>query len=341
MTPSAKTTLIKSLARRVGFDLVGITHAGPPVGATHYREWLARGYGGKMDYLAQTADQRCDPAQLLPGIRSVICTAVSYRRPDGYVPHPAAQGRPESDDVPQGRVAQYARGQDYHTVLHRMLARLVRQMRTEIQEPFEARVCVDTMPVLEREFAARAGLGWIGKNTCLLHPELGSYLLLGELLTTLELTYDEPIAERCARCTRCLDVCPTQALIGPREMDARRCIAYLTIEHHSPIAPEFHPAIGDCVFGCDLCQQVCPYNAAAPNGSQPEIMQNAVERLLDLRKLVTLGSNQHRQLVRGTALRRAPRRVLVRNAELALQNVRRRRPPDATPPPASDYPAQP
>ena len=168
-----------------------------------------------------------------------------------------------------GRVAQYVRGPDSHRVLRAMLNELVDQLRCRLDEPFDARVFVDTGPILERELAAAAGLGWVGRNTMLLNEGLGSYLFLGEVLTTLELGVDSPVADRCGNCTRCLDACPTHALVAPYQLDASRCISYLTIEHRGQVPEELCELIGDWVCGCDVCQQVCPYNRRAPLATQP------------------------------------------------------------------------
>ncbi len=316
MTPVEKARLVKSLGRRLGLDLVGLTAVRPSRRDEYYRDWLARGYAGSMAFLARNVRLRLDPARLLPGAKTVICGAVNYRREDGYI-GPAGASATRSG---AGRVAQYARGHDYHVVLRRMLEALLANLRRELDEPFDARVFVDTGPLLERELAANAGLGWIGKNTCLLNGRWGSYLLLGEILTTLELPPDEAVTERCARCTRCITACPTGALRGPRQLDASRCIAYLTIEHRAEIPAALRSAIGDRLFGCDVCQQVCPYNARAPRGRQPEINSERLPAQLDLRSLIDLPAGEYRRLTRGTAGTRAGRAIWVRNAAICLEN---------------------
>lgn len=312
MSPHAKAQVVKQAARDAGFDLVGIARTTPVERSSHYRDWLAAGYAGSMAYLHRNVRLRERPEELLPGARSAICVALSYKRPA-----PA----PELSERPQGRVAAYTRGADYHAVIRRMLADVEQRLRVELSEPFHSRTCVDTAPVLERELARQAGLGWIGKNSCLLHPQFGSFLLLGELLTTLELASDEPIEDRCARCTRCLQACPTQALVAPRRLDARRCISYLTIEHRGEISPELQSQAGDWVYGCDICQDVCPYNRKAPVGAQPEIMAEKTPASLDLLELLRLRSGEYRRLTEGSAMRRARRNMLRRNAAVALGNV--------------------
>jgi epoxyqueuosine reductase len=367
MTPLAKAQTVKTLVHSVGFELVGITTVDPLPGGAYYRDWLAAGYAAALTSLRRTVRIRATPAALLAGARSVICVALGYRRADGYCRppsrgHASAPGTPYTGlpaGVPAGRVAQYARGRDYHSVLHLMLAALRERLHAALPEPFETAEFVDTGPLLERELAARAGLGWIGRNTCLLHPQRGSYLLLGEMLTTLELAPDTPLAERCGTCTRCIDSCPTRALVpgacdergrpvSPAHLNAARCISYLTIEHAGEIAPDLRPAMGDWVFGCDLCQQVCPYNARAPRGAHPDLMVDhlaaAIQRItpppagdagpsaatsapapdadgrIPLRPLLQLSNGDHRRLTRDSARRRARRDMWRRNAAVALAN---------------------
>ena len=323
MTPHAKAQTVKALARDVGFDLVGITHANPIDRAAYYRGWLAAGYAGTMGYLHRNVRLRLDPAGLLPGARSIVCAALAYKRSDGYEPRneqSGVSGAIPVDSCPTGRVAQYARGHDYHVVLHHMLDQLIRTARDQLHEPFEARVFVDTGPVLERELAAAAGLGWIGRNTCLLNGRLGSYLLLGEAVTTLDLHPDPPAVPRCGRCTRCVDTCPTRALVQPHMLDARRCIAYLTIEHRGEVSAELRGLSGDWVFGCDLCQQVCPYNARAPLGTHPEITADRLPGRIALHALLEASRGDYRRLVRGTATGRARIEMLRRNAGIVLAN---------------------
>lgn len=296
---------------------------------------MARGYHGEMAYLERTAETRLNPATLLPGVRSIVCVGLLYKRTDGYQPlvgsRDSTRAAPEATDATAravGRVAQYARGVDYHVVLHRMLRQLALRLTAALNdERWAWRACVDSAPVFERELAARAGLGWIGRNTCLLNADLGSYILLGELLTTLELAEDEPVTERCARCTRCIDACPTQALRAPYELDARRCIAYLTIEHRSAIPNELQRLMGAWVFGCDVCQQVCPHNHGAPLGTHPDLSANLIPPEIPLESLVTLTSGGYRRLTRGTAARRACLSMWQRNAAVAARNAASR--PDA------------
>jgi len=263
-----------------------------------------------MRYLQRHIGLREECAKLLPGARSAVCVALLYGRP-----------RAESAARATGRVAQYARGRDYHVVVRRRLETLIAALRERLDEPFEARAFVDTGPILERELAAQAGIGWVGKNTLVLNQDLGSLFFLGEVLTTLDLAPDAPATDHCGSCTRCLDACPTGAFPAPYQMDASRCISYLTIERREPIPDAFHEAMGDWVFGCDICQDVCPFNRRAPAGRDPEIMEHRIPDRIPLETLVGLRSGEYRRLVRHTAARRATRAMWQRNAQIAAQNV--------------------
>jgi len=311
MTPPARTGRVKALGQAVGLDLVGVAPAGPLEQADYYKAWLAAGYAGSMTWLARHGEPREDPRQLLPGARSVICGAISYHRPTP---------KPPNESQPSGQIASYARGKDYHLVLRRIFKELVRRLREELAEPFAARICVDTAPVLERELARLAGLGWIGKNTCLINQELGSELVLGEVITTLDLEPDRPVADLCGKCTRCLQACPTKALIQPYRLNASCCVSYLTIEHRGPVPDELRAAIGNWIFGCDICQEVCPYNRRAPLGRQPDIMTNLLPPFLELKRVLSLTEEEYRRLVRQSAAGRATLTMWRRNATIALAN---------------------
>ncbi|TWT41792.1 Epoxyqueuosine reductase [Phycisphaerae bacterium RAS1] len=354
MTPLATADRIKAAAIEIGFDLVGVTHAGRLARAAYYRDWLARDYHGRMAYLSRRADLRESPAELLAGAKSIICVALNYKRETpprpsvlgggtGVSPVPGTEGTGETPvsprasaaaqpnaastaqpialpAAPTGQIAIYARGRDYHSVMKRMLWRLIERMQRELAETFDARPFVDTGPLIERELAARAGLGWIGKNTCVLSARLGSYFFLGEIVTTLDLPGDEPATDHCGACTRCLDACPTRAFVAPYQMDASRCISYLTIENPGDIPPDLAPGVGDWVFGCDDCQQVCPFNAKAPLATNAEITENRLPERIDLLSLLNLRAGEYRRLTRGTAAARAPRAAWRRNAAVALEN---------------------
>ncbi|MBU0639616.1 MAG: tRNA epoxyqueuosine(34) reductase QueG [Planctomycetes bacterium] len=328
MTSLAKTRLVKALALNVGFDLAGVTSAGRVRHADYYREWLARGYAGSMAYLRRNVPLRLEPARLLPGARSIICLGLSHHHPE-HTPALSPSAVPDADRAgagprdgspPAGRLAQYARGRDYHVVMRQMLAQYVALLRQRIDEPFEARVFVDTGPLLERDLASAAGLGWIGKNTCLLNRQLGSYVFLAELVCTLTLEPDEPSPDQCGSCRRCLEACPTGALRAPHQLDATRCISYFTIEHRGPVPAEFHRQIGEWVFGCDICQEVCPYNATAPAATLAEVAEDRLPARLNLFHLLGLRSGEYRRLTRDSATRRATRRMWRRNAAIAAGN---------------------
>jgi epoxyqueuosine reductase len=311
MTPPLRTGRIKALGRALGLDLVGVAPAAPLDRANYYKAWLAAGYAGSMTWLLRHADLRQDPRRLLPQARSVICGAISCHR---QAPEPPDKTQPS------GRIASYARGKDYHLVLRQILAELVKRLREEFAEPFAARICVDTAPVLERELARLAGLGWIGKNTCLINPELGSDLLLGEIITSLDLAPDRPIADQCGRCARCLRACPAGAFPAPYQLNASRCVSYLTIEHRGPIPDKLHAAIGNWIFGCDVCQEVCPYNRHAPLGRQPDIMTDLLPPFLELKRVLCLTDEEYRRLTHQNAAGRATLAMWRRNATIALAN---------------------
>lgn len=311
MTPAETKRLAKALAVELGFDRAGIAPAKSSPGAAHYRAWLAAGHAGEMTYLHRNVELRANPERLLPGARSIICVAVNYRRDEG-----TKQASPAA-----GRVSQYARGEDYHRVLRAMLEEYARRLRAAVPVAFEHRVFVDTGPVLERELAAAAGLGWIGKNTMLLHERLGSYLFLGEIFTTLEIEPDSPASDHCGNCTRCIDACPTKAITGPHNLDASRCIAYLTIEHRGELPAEFHEQIGDWVYGCDICQDVCPFNRKAPRGENSELVAELIPAYVPLLDLLRMRSGAYRRLTRGSAAARARRNMWRRNAAIALGNA--------------------
>jgi epoxyqueuosine reductase len=297
---------IFDLADELGFTLHGIVRAAPAETHGFFAEWLAAGQAGEMAYLARHADARRHPASILETVRSVVMLGVPY---DGRTPNPAP--------VPgQGRVARYARGPDYHREIWDRLDRLLAGIQA--RQPCAGRGVVDTAPLLERDFARRAGLGWIGKNTMLIHPRQGSYFFIAALLVDLDLEPTPPLAlSYCGTCTACLDACPTQAFPGPRVLDARRCTAYHTIEQRTAIAGEFRGPLADHLFGCDICQEVCPWNRFAGPGSlptRPDLVQ------LDAREILAMDESAFKSRFRGTALERARRSGLRRNAALVLGN---------------------
>lgn len=311
MSPEDVTKLIVDGARRAGFHRVGVAAIDAPTRYKAYRAWLAAGYGGAMAYLCspfQLAARR-DLRALADDARSVAVVGLAYA--------PDAGGG-------DAFVARYARGQDYHTVLRRKLTALADELGAALGRRVAARPCVDSAPVLERDLAEGAGLGFVGKNTMLIAPGLGSYLVLGELLLDVDAAptpgFDRQ-APRCGDCRACLDACPTGAFVDAHVLDARRCISYLTIEYRGPIPRELRPAMGAMVFGCDVCQEVCPYNAAAPARS-PHAPELAPSRALpSLIEILEMGAHQTRRLLEGSAMRRASRHQLRRNVCVALGNA--------------------
>lgn len=241
---------IKEKARALGFELVGIVRAHPAPDADFFRWWLDQGYAGTMGYLKRGEERRTDPDKVLAGVRSVICCGLNY-----YT---------DSPGVP---ISRYAQGEDYHQVVGERLKGLEEFIVREIDPTAKTKAYVDTGPVLEKSYAARAGLGWIGKNTILINDGVGSFVFLGEILTTLEFAesdYDRPALDQCGTCTKCLDACPTAALVEPHILDARRCISYLTTAFKGPLSEEQRGMIGRHEYGCDICQEVCPYNEWIP-----------------------------------------------------------------------------
>ncbi len=312
MTSAERARVVKDLARRLGFDLVGIAPASPIPRGEYLREWLARGCAGEMAYLHRNRDTRLNPAAMLDGARSIIVAAVSY-----HVPEPP----PPADGAARGRIARYAWGRDYHQVLRERLRRLVEALRAELAEPFGSRICVDTAPIVERELAAAAGVGWIGKNTLIIHPKAGSYLFLGEVISTLDLACDAPVADHCGSCRRCLEACPTRALTGPYAMDARRCISYLTIEHRGEIPAEMGRQMGMWVYGCDVCQEVCPFNRRAAETAEPSFAVSPPSPSPVLAEILDWSPEDYQRIVAGRAMKRATLEMFKRNAAIAAGNA--------------------
>ncbi|MCP4591562.1 MAG: tRNA epoxyqueuosine(34) reductase QueG, partial [bacterium] len=260
MSPTELTAKVKALTTEQGFRITGIAPAQPLERSAYLHQWLAQGRHGRMAYLARNLANRLDPRRMLPGARSIVVVAHPYRQPENAPP----------DNRPRGRVAMYAWGPDYHEVVKRRLHAVCDRLHDDLSDPFRTRVCVDTAPIIERDLAAQAGVGWIGKNTMTIDPGLGSYFFLGIIITTLELVPDAPIGDHCGTCTRCLDACPTGALPAAYQMDASRCISYLTIELRDAVPEEYHAAMGDWIFGCDICQEVCPYNQKSSAEAAPD-----------------------------------------------------------------------
>ena len=308
--------MIARLAKELGFHRAAVIPIEPPRRHALYESWLRDGHAGGMAYLARPAEHvmpRGDLRALLATAKSLVVVALGYDRND-----------PVPITALTGKIARYARGEDYHLVMRDRLVMLADRIAAELGIAVATRPCVDTAPVLEREWAERGGLGFIAKNTMLIAPGLGSYAVLGELLVDAELDAApiEPQKPRCGSCTACLDACPTRAFVDAYVLDARRCISYLTIEHHGIIPRELRRAIGTWIFGCDICQEVCPFNAGAGEPPDPQLRPRSKDHALpELVALAQLNTNQLRNFVRRTALRRTPRPVLRRNIAIALGNT--------------------
>ena len=313
-------TAIQERARALGFEACRVTTAVAPAGAEWFRRWLGNGAHGAMAYLQRTAEKRTDPQQVLPGAKSVITLAVSYLAIETDRSPPPAGSQPIQAHPRVGVVARYARWADYHEVLREPLQALAQYVDQVGGPGTRSLAYVDTGPILERDLAQRAGLGFIGKHTNLIRRELGNWFFLAEILTTLELAPDAPERNRCGRCTRCLAACPTGAITAPFQLDARRCLAYLTIELKGPIPVERRRAMGTRIFGCDDCLAACPWNRFARTGSLLREHRRRDLENLDLVALLSLDEAEFRHRFGGTPIARIKRRGLLRNVCVALGN---------------------
>jgi len=295
---------LKARATELGLDVCGITSADPARQAAFYRQWAAEGQAGEMQWLAREPERRSDPRLVLPGARSIVVAGLNYWQPQ-------PKGR--------GRVARYALGEDYHDVLLEKLDALVAEMASA---GATSKVYVDTGPVLEKPLAERSGVGWQGKNTMLIHPKLGPWLFLGEILTTLELEPDAPQQDHCGSCSRCITACPTGAITAPYQLDARRCIAYLTIELKGSIPEELRPLIGDRVYGCDECLDVCPWNRFAQTTREARFLApEETERRDRLHALLEMTQAEFKRRFARSPILRVKRRGLLRNVCVVLGNI--------------------
>lgn len=301
--------LLCAAAEKQGFDLCRVARAGPAPHAGALREWLQDGNQGGMEWMARTAAQRSDPALLLPGVRSVVVLATNYLTGD-----PPDTGI----DGARGRIARYARGRDYHEVLKPRLDALAEVLA---EAGGEQRCCIDGGPVLERDWAAACGISWHGKSTMGIHPRLGTWFFLSVILTTLDLEPDDPLPDRCGRCTRCIDACPTRAITAPHRLDARRCISYLTIEHKGSIPEDLRTAIGDRIFGCDDCLDACPWNRFARASRDIAFLGHPEATGRPLREFLELDDAGFKALFRASPVLRAKRRGFLRNVCVALGNT--------------------
>ncbi len=304
---------LKALAREAGFQRAGISDVVLGEDEAHLRDWLAQGLHGSMHWMAQHGDKRSRPAELLPGTVRVLSVGMDYgREPEEAWENLRAQER--------AYVARYALGRDYHKLMRQRLQRLADRVANEIG-PFGFRVFVDSAPVLERALARNAGLGWIGKHTCLIDRDGGSWFFLGEIYLDLPLPVDVPASNHCGTCSRCIEVCPTRAITAPYRLDARRCISYLTIEHEGSIDPELRPLIGNRIFGCDDCQLVCPWNKFARRSDEPDFrVRNDLDRAT-LAELFAWSEAEFLQRTEGSAIRRSGYSRWLRNIAVALGNA--------------------
>ena len=296
---------VKTLAAAAGFDLCGIARAERHPKLARLAEWIEQGYAGEMTYLADSLEERLDPSVALPTARSVISVAVVYNTDQPY--------SSTVTDPERVAIARYAWGDDYHDVLRTRLRALLAALAAEAGAGFEALSCVDHEAIQERVFAEAAGLGWIGKNTCLINPQLGSWLFLGELITNVDLVPDVPVDDLCGTCTKCIDACPTQAIIHragpigdePSTLDATRCLSYLTIETRGEIDPALQPAVKTQVFGCDICQDVCPWNRKAAISEAPAWQPRVGLAFPRLADLVARTDAEWSATMKGSAMKRA------------------------------------
>jgi epoxyqueuosine reductase len=326
-------TQIVTLARELGFDLCRFARADAPEHATQFREWLDRGQGGELGYLARSAEKRCDPQQVLPEAKTVIVLAFNYFQGEpvraavsaadsvaaGVSPaNPPKIAADTAAPTSAGRIARYAWGDDYHQLIEKKLAVLDDFLR---RYGGTQKCYVDTGPMLERDHAAAAGVGWHGKSTMLLNRQLGTWFFLAEILTTLEFAPDPPQKNYCGRCTRCIDACPTGAITAPHQVDARRCISYLTIELKGPIPVGLRPMIGDRIYGCDDCLDACPWNRFAKVSRETAFAMRREVAAMKLRDYLSLDAENFRRLFRDSPVKRTKRRGLLRNVCVALGNV--------------------
>ena len=304
---------LKQQARRIGFDLCGIAPAGDLPELKFFTEWLARGYAAEMAYLHRTADRREDVRRIMPSARTVIAVAVNYNtdRPLSI----------ESADPARAQIARYAWGDDYHDVMARRLDALVAWMHAEHPEPFEACAYVDTGPVQERVYAQHAGIGWIGKNSCVINPRIGSWLFLGEIICSLPLDLDQPAFDQCGTCRLCIEACPTAAIRDAGVVDSNRCISYLTIEHRGEVPAALAPSLGSHVYGCDICQEVCPWNAVAPASDDPAWQPRPAWDGVSVAALRACNDAELAAALKGSAMRRAKVQGLRRNLRIAADNA--------------------
>ncbi|MBI2191233.1 MAG: tRNA epoxyqueuosine(34) reductase QueG [Planctomycetes bacterium] len=313
LTPSRHLAdTLRGRALAIGFDLVGFARALPTPRSESFSQWLAAGHAGTMDYLKRNVEKRLDPRRLEPWARSLVSVAVNYDAP--------APRSLENHPSDCGWLSRYAWGDDYHETVKKRLHQLADAIHELGPEGTLTRVCVDTAPVLDRVWASQAGIGWFGKNTCILNRSHGSFLFLGEVVTSLDLPPDTPETDHCGTCTACIDACPTGAIVKPYVLDGRRCISYLTIELRGPVPEELRPGMGQHVFGCDICQDVCPWNRKSPRTERPEYQPRPGNVSPSLSGLLEMSREDYRARFRHSAVKRARYEGLLRNAAVAAGN---------------------
>jgi len=305
---------VKARAREIGFDACGIAPATDLPELGFFKEWLERGYAGRMTYLHRSARRRADVRRVVPSARTVIVTGTLYNTDRPY--------STECTDPDRAQIARYAWGDDYHEVIGARLESLLTWMRDQSPEPFEARAYVDTGPVQERVYAQHAGLGWIGKNTCVINPEIGSWIFLAAIICSLPLEVDAPSLDQCGTCTLCLEACPTRAIVAPGVLDSTRCISYLTIELRGEVPERLRADLGSHVYGCDICQEVCPWNAVAPRSSDPAWQPRSAWDRAHLTTLDATTDDELTAALEGSAMQRTKLEGLRRNIAIALGNAR-------------------
>ncbi len=306
------TNRIKSKALEIGFDLVGVCPAESFSENQFYKQWLTRGYAGQMGYMERSSSKRADVTRVLAGAKSVICCAVNYN-----TDYPYSAGLA---DPSRGWISRYAWGDDYHDSLIYMLGQLDGYCKEVCGDAFGSKYYVDTGPVLEKVYSRYSGIGWIGKNTCLINQQAGSWLFLGEIITDMELEYDSGASDRCGTCTECIDSCPTGAIVEPYVLDARRCISYLTIELKESIPAGLREGMENNIYGCDICQDVCPWNREADVTDKPEFQPRTQFYNPPLSDLTELTRDDFSRLFRASPMKRAKRRGLLRNVLIAMGN---------------------
>jgi epoxyqueuosine reductase len=310
-----------ALAKQLGFDLCRVAPCGPPPHAAEFQEWLEAGHAGDMAWMERNAERRTNPELVLPGARSVVVLGMNYwQGGEGSEQVDSIERRTLNAERPaaSGRIARYAWGDDYHDLIEQKL----REIDALLTSLGGVQKCyVDTGPVLERDFAALSGAGWHGKSTMLISPKLGTWFFLAEILTTLDLQEDTAMPDRCGRCTRCIDACPTGAIVAPHQVDARRCISYLTIELKGSIPEELRPMIGDRIYGCDECLDACPWNRFAQASQETAFVAREFVHSWSLRDFLSLDDDGFRALFRKSPIKRIKRRGFLRNVCVALGNI--------------------